>query len=524
MSKEAPFPDAGKLVTVIAVKEGDTLVTYGKVLVSRPNLVAVAAHVEPDALPGFHDSPLTLLYTVGELSFILRGRVRECIKPDRLIVVPTAEPRVGERREFIRADLTIACRVEPAQTDDEQLCREWVEGLSPDVTDYRFADTLVDLSGSGTIPPPDIVVSTDAMAFGTINVGDPPALQTFSISNIGDGDLDARLELTGSGMFDVSQSTVQLASGGATDIDVTFEPTGDGNYTATLKILSNDPDEPSLSLALSGSGFLEIPNITLSTAAIDFGRTPVGDPQTETLTISNEGGAELSGSLALFGDAAFELSQATFQIPAGEMVDVTVTFTAEAERDYTGLIEVTSNDPDEGRLTVSLAGLGWIPVPVIELSTTSMEFRNVVVGVPRTKILTITNAGEIDLTGDLALTGDGAFAISETDLMLAPGAALNVDVTFTPDAVRAFQATITITSNDPNDPEVAVDLDGNAANPADAPNPEVPMLQAYQRLPNQRWGGPPPAPWRARSRHASRCSVLASSQLASRGRGQGHPV
>lgn len=149
MSKEAPFPDAGKLVTVIAVKEGDTLVTYGKVLVSRPNLVAVAAHVEPDALPGFHDSPLTLLYTVGELSFILRGRVRECIKPDRLIVVPTAEPRVGERREFIRADLTIACRVEPAQTDDEQLCREWVEGLSPDVTDYRFADTLVDLSGSG---------------------------------------------------------------------------------------------------------------------------------------------------------------------------------------------------------------------------------------------------------------------------------------------------------------------------------------------------------------------------------------
>jgi hypothetical protein len=149
MSGTAPLPAPGKLVTVIAVKEGDSLVTYGKVLVAKAHLVAVAAHVEPDLLLTLADSPVTVLYAVEDLSYVIRGRVRECIKPDRLLIETTAEPRVGERREYIRADVEMGVRVDADGDSSLESCQESAAELSQAPGDFVFRDTSIDLSGSG---------------------------------------------------------------------------------------------------------------------------------------------------------------------------------------------------------------------------------------------------------------------------------------------------------------------------------------------------------------------------------------
>ena len=144
-----PAPD--QLVTVVAVVAGEPIVTYGKVLVSKSALVATTVNVSTEVFATLGDAPVTVLYGDGDYSYILRGRVSECVKPDRIVVYTVGEPRVGERREFIRADMEMAVRVEqaPASLSSPEERLEWVREQPLDPALFEFSTVTVDLSGSG---------------------------------------------------------------------------------------------------------------------------------------------------------------------------------------------------------------------------------------------------------------------------------------------------------------------------------------------------------------------------------------
>jgi len=149
---EAPRPADGKTITMVAIAKGEPLVTYGKVLVSKSNLVALAVPVSgPEELKRFSDAPVTLLYASGELSYVLRGRVTELVQPDRVIVSTPGAPRIGERREYIRAQLDLPVRVEatPSGVTTEDELKEWVASQPCDASAFKLTDADVDLSGSG---------------------------------------------------------------------------------------------------------------------------------------------------------------------------------------------------------------------------------------------------------------------------------------------------------------------------------------------------------------------------------------
>lgn len=151
MSDNLPPPAVGKLVTIIAVSGGEPVVTFGEVLVSKSNIVAVAVNIEQVGLARFRDCPTTILYGAGDDDLILRGRVTEVVAPDRIIVSTPGPPRPGERREYIRTDMELGVRLEkaPGQQEDAAAVREWIEGQSDDPARFNFVATTVDLSGSG---------------------------------------------------------------------------------------------------------------------------------------------------------------------------------------------------------------------------------------------------------------------------------------------------------------------------------------------------------------------------------------
>jgi len=102
------------------------------------------------------------------------------------------------------------------------------------------------------------------------------------------------------------------------------------------------------------------------------------------------------------------------------------------------------------------------PVPDIVVSASSLVMPPTPVGSETSATIGIRNRGlnALQLT-DLEVIGDGAFSVSlPAALQLDPGDATDLVVTFQPDAVPEAQATLVISSNDPDEPEVEVALSG----------------------------------------------------------------
>ncbi|HCU25944.1 MAG TPA: hypothetical protein DF383_13080, partial [Deltaproteobacteria bacterium] len=107
--------------------------------------------------------------------------------------------------------------------------------LSTDPTSLDFGD----ISGSKSRSLNLTIVNTGSLA---ANVTDLVLSDTVNYSL----DLNAGSDPCGASNF-------ALAGGDSCSIGVTFSPKQNGSFNATLTLNSNDPDEPALAVALSGS-------------------------------------------------------------------------------------------------------------------------------------------------------------------------------------------------------------------------------------------------------------------------------
>jgi YVTN family beta-propeller protein len=106
---------------------------------------------------------------------------------------------------------------------------------------------------------PLISVSPTSQDFGSVFAGSSSVAQTFTVSNTGTGNLNiTSLSISGT---DASQFTVQndtcsnqiLGPNKTCTVQAIFSPQSSGSKTATLIIPSNDPDNATVSLSLSGT-------------------------------------------------------------------------------------------------------------------------------------------------------------------------------------------------------------------------------------------------------------------------------
>jgi len=110
-------------------------------------------------------------------------------------------------------------------------------------------------------------ISVDPMAknFGSINVSSSSSPQTFTVRNVGNADLTVgTINITGTNanQFTIQNDNVSnetIIPNGSATLQVVFSPTSTGGKSATLNIPSNDPDEATVLVSLSGSGVAEGP-------------------------------------------------------------------------------------------------------------------------------------------------------------------------------------------------------------------------------------------------------------------------
>ncbi len=425
----------------------------------------------------------------------------------------------------------------------------------------------------------------EAHDFGGVMVG-ASREWTLEIGNTGDADLIIQGLEINNGQFEVSfDEEISIAPDESSEFTVTYAPDEVGDHQGILTVTSNDPQNGEVEIALSGTGFEpEFADIELDQDEIDFGDVPVNEFRVMDLTGRNAGDAELViADLQTQGDGFSVAFEDEIVVQPGEDFAISVRFEPDEEREYQGILTISSNDPNDDQLEVALTGSGieegahfryrrtdlnmsvivreatirgesliegdevgaftadglcagagvvdgegfplglaaWADDPhtqeidgfrnneavawriwdddagreyngianyvqgdgrfhaesltVVNLSAEIVEegpqiavnalqhdYGRLLLGDEEMWELVIMNTGEEALILESMETDNEAFSIDgfEENVEIEPEASISVDVTFTPDEVMEYEATLTIASNDPNTPELNITLLG----------------------------------------------------------------
>ena len=336
-------------------------------------------------------------------------------------------------------------------------------------------DTLYDQNDSDCQAVADINLNPAALDFGAVFIGQSATL-TSQIENVGNADLTVTSVTPATGTstefsFTAPATPFTIPAGGSQTVSVTYAPVDVGLDTGALDINSDDPDEPTVSLALSGTGQI-VPeaDINLVPTALDFGTVLIGSSAVRTTEVQNLGTADLTVSaIDLCAGTSMEFSWmpgVPIPLAPGASQTLTVTYAPVDIGLDTGCLALTSNDPDEAVVELALSGTG-APVPVadINLNPASLDFGVVFIGDSATLTSQIENVGDADLTVNsivpaMGTSPDFSFMAPATPFVIPPGGSETVTVTYMPSDVGPDTGALDISSDDLDEPTVSLALSG----------------------------------------------------------------
>jgi subtilisin family serine protease len=187
--------------------------------------------------------------------------------------------------------------------------------------------------------------------------------------------------------------------GGAIDLDVTIDATAliGGDYPSVIDLSTNDPAHALISVPVD-LHVTGIPDIEADPASLTFPTTFVGFTSSLPVTVRNVGTDVLhiaSWSVSDNSRMSAMPPPPPIDLPVGGEIPMTMIFAPTTDGLRLGSLDITSDDPDEGILSITLEGFGLFP-PEIAVAPASIDTA-LPPGGTRTKTLTISNTGGSDL-------------------------------------------------------------------------------------------------------------------------------
>jgi hypothetical protein len=339
------------------------------------------------------------------------------------------------------------------------------------VTDDPVAPTA-QLALTGVAQTPGVSVTPLSVGFGQVRLGQTQ-VRTVTLQNTGTGALTiSGLTFSGTDAARFSRPagvvpvTLQPGAPGLV-VQLTFQPNAVGPATATLNVATDDPQTPSVQVALAGEGIA--PSLVLSETTLSFGAQVVGRPSApRTLQIQNSGSAPLQVfSLAITGESstAFTVADPSgpFTVPSGGSQTVAVVVRAAAVGELSARLNIQSDAPGGGTGQVDLLGLGISEVFSVTPATVEFGARKVgTVSPPVTVTLANLSAEALPL-GPALITGPGAadFAVQLSATSVQPGGSVTAKITYRPQSGGAHTAQLRLSSTDIRIPSAQVTLGGS---------------------------------------------------------------
>jgi hypothetical protein len=211
------------------------------------------------------------------------------------------------------------------------------------------------------------------------------------------------------------------------------------------------------------------PEVAVQPEALDFGELVANEETAELeVFVSNGGEANLDADLALTGSPAFSIvaGKDHLEVKPDGSATIMIAYAPTDLALHEATLVVSTNDPDLPEIDIPITGTGRVPyAPDIDIQPPgALVFSNVSQGVEFTQVVTLLNVGDADLLIEgIAQTGAGTFTIEDpTGLTIAPGQNRPMFVKYKPVLPdQGDSGSVTIFSNDPDEPEVTVNFEGN---------------------------------------------------------------
>jgi hypothetical protein len=325
---------------------------------------------------------------------------------------------------------------------------------------------------SGDIPQ---IQPSGLLEFGDVCVGSS-ASRKLQVCNAGKADLVVDNITSSDPRFTAAPISFPLviSPDACFTTQISFKPTSPGAKTATIRITSNDPINPTLDLEASGTGVQQI-IVTAIANSGDFGDVCIGSFKDLDLTLNNSGGCDLRvtslsivdvtsspGEFVGPGVVSFPLV-----IHAGDTAHLPIRFRPGSPFGLkTARVRIASNDPDR---PISLVDVRGNAPPGDVRVTGSTDFGDVCPETLAEKNLSVCNVGKCNLSVLSVFFSppcpDFKIINSPFPAFVSPDSCLDVVIRFTPTSCGPKSCRLVVTTDDPETPIIVLEVTANTPCP-----------------------------------------------------------
>ena len=303
------------------------------------------------------------------------------------------------------------------------------------------------------VSAPKAGISPATLAFGNQPVGTRSAVQVVTLSNTGTAVLSGITPTLGNTTsYSLSRTCgVTLNPGATCTFSVSFAPNVAGSIPTTLRIASNDPANPTLTVTITGTGTAPL-STTVSPASLSFGNQAVNTTSaSQTITFTNIGALTITiNSVTLAPTTNYTMTNGcTGTLKAGRNCTIQVQFAPKSAATLAATVTISSTG-NPATQVVSLTGTGTAAsAPVLKVAPSSLAFGSITNRTTSAaKTVTVSNSGTGSLRiNGVSLGGANANQFTQTNncpANLAAGASCTVNVRFAPNQKGAKTASLNV--------------------------------------------------------------------------------
>ncbi|HPE34989.1 MAG TPA: choice-of-anchor D domain-containing protein [Bacteroidales bacterium] len=213
---------------------------------------------------------------------------------------------------------------------------------------------------------------------------------------------------------------------------------------------------------LGGSG---TPQINIPVTEWNYGNVAVGDSSVWAMYVSNNGTAPLDIVELVIQNAVPVFCWEIFPVTLdpGESTELEIIFRPTEQGPLNTVFQVMSTDPVNPEIDITLTGEAVLVGPAIEIPYTTHNYGLIRKNAHTRWFLEISNIGNANLEIASMTSNDPAFYVDAGTVfpvIITPLQVVEIGIWFNPDAGAAFEGTVTVASNDPDNPSVDIELSG----------------------------------------------------------------